>query len=55
MRCPKCRNRLVEIAVSLGDTELTMHSCSRCDARWWDQDGRLIDLQSVLALAASRR
>ncbi len=55
MRCPECRSSLVEIEVSLGDTHLTMHSCSRCDRRWWDRDGDLIELQDVLQLAASRR
>lgn len=55
IRCPSCDSKLVEIAVSLGDTRLTMHSCSRCDRRWWDRDGGLIELQDVLNLAAARR
>jgi hypothetical protein len=28
-----------------------MHSCIRCETRWWDQDGRRVALHHVLHLA----
>ena len=53
MTCPICRrHRLVEIRVDLGDAEVTLHSCSACDARWWDRDGEPLSLADVLALTA---
>lgn len=55
MKCPECGGGLVKIGVSLGDTTIAMHSCSRCDRRWWERDGQLIDLKDVLQLAAARR
>lgn len=52
--CPHCRRRLVEIAVQLSEIAVTMHACSACDRRWWDLDGRPLELDAVLALAAAR-
>jgi len=56
MRCPNCRNaRLVEIDLTLKDRRVTMHACSRCDVRWWDDGGERVGLHQVLELAAVRR
>ena len=53
MECPSCSSsRLVEIDITLQERRVTMHSCSRCDTRWWDSEGELVPLVSVLALAA---
>jgi hypothetical protein len=41
---------LVEIGLTLKDRKVVMHSCSRCDTRWWDSDGELLPLTSVLEL-----
>ncbi len=55
MACPTCRlSQLVEISVRMGDRNLTMRSCSRCEGRWWDSDGERLDLPGVLGLAARR-
>jgi hypothetical protein len=43
---------MVEIEMTLRDQRVTMHACSRCDTRWWDSDGELVPLSSVLQLAA---
>jgi hypothetical protein len=52
MACPTCRARsLVEIGMNLGDNRITLHSCSKCDTRWWDQDGSKVPVDGVLALA----
>lgn len=51
--CPHCHRRLVEIGVRLGDIRVTMHACSDCDHRWWDLDGRPLDLDVILILASA--
>jgi hypothetical protein len=57
MACPKCSARhLVEIGVTLQGKSVTLHSCSRCDSRWWDDEqGDVIDLDEVIDLATVRR
>ena len=57
MTCPKCAARqLVEIGVTLQGRNVTLHSCSRCDSRWWDDDrGEVIALDEVIDLATVRR
>ena len=37
-----------------GDAEVDFHSCHRCEHRWWDADGEVIDLTTVLDLARRR-
>lgn len=57
MVCPKCSARqLVEIGVTLAGKAVTLHSCSRCSNRWWDdEDGEVIKLDEVIDLATVRR
>ena len=57
MACPKCRvRRTVEIAVSLAGRMVTLHSCSNCDTRWWDdEEGSVINLRDVIDMATVRR
>ncbi|MFH1330706.1 MAG: hypothetical protein ABIJ48_08685 [Actinomycetota bacterium] len=33
------------------DVEVDFHNCHRCEHRWWDADGEVIDLTAVLNLA----
>jgi Zn-finger nucleic acid-binding protein len=55
MVCPNCRSaRLVEIAMTLREQRVTLHSCPSCEQRWWDQEGRTVGLRSVIDLVASR-
>lgn len=52
MPCPMCSHgRLVEIELTLKERRVTMHSCSRCEAKWWDQDGEQVAVGRVLDLA----
>ncbi len=52
MSCPKCRaGDLTEIGLLLRGKSVTMHSCSRCETRWWDADGERVQLHHVLRLA----
>jgi hypothetical protein len=56
MTCPNCRGaRLVQIGLTLKERKVTMHSCSKCDTRWWDSDGEQVGLTNVLELATVRR
>ena len=56
MSCPNCRaSQLVEIGMNVGDNRVTMHSCSKCDTRWWDRDGSRLGVDGVLQLATVRR
>lgn len=56
MTCPRCKaSRLVEIGVTVGERQLTMRSCSACDSRWWDSDGKALALPGVIELATARR
>ena len=52
--CPNCHRHLVEIAIQLNETKVTMHACSSCEHRWWDRNGQTVELGRVLALASSR-
>jgi len=44
----------VEIEVTLREQRVTMHSCSRCDSRWWESEGESMGLPSVVELATGR-
>lgn len=57
MDCPKCHARhTVEISVNLSGRSVTLHSCSACDIRWWDDDqGEVINLREVMELATVRK
>lgn len=56
MSCPVCRDkRLVEIHVNLRGSQLTLRSCSHCETRWWETDGRQVPLTNVFELAAPER
>jgi Zn-finger nucleic acid-binding protein len=53
--CPVCSSTLVEIRLS---AELAMHSCSRCERRWWKRGAEAAGLDDVLesvAVSAGRR
>jgi len=55
MTCPTCRSSaLVEIGLHVHDQVVTMHSCSVCENRWWDQGGERVTLPSVLELVATK-
>ena len=54
MTCRVCRrDDLVEINLSLRGSTITMHSCSSCEARWWDREGEELALGQVLSLVTA--
>lgn len=48
--CPDCGARdAIQIKLTLPDgTGVDFNSCHRCEHRWWNSDGRVIDLTTVL-------
>ena len=56
MDCPSCRTRkVVRIGVTLKGASVTLSSCSACDLRWWEQDGSVVGLTQVFAMAGPER
>ena len=52
MTCPLCNiANLVTIAMTVNQRQLTLHSCSRCETRWWKADGDQVGLGDVLNAA----
>ena len=42
----------IQIELSLPDgTEVEFCSCHRCENRWWNQDGRHVDMAQLLQMA----
>jgi hypothetical protein len=46
---------VVRIGVTLKGAPVTLLSCSACELRWWEQDGMVIGLRQVCAMAAPER
>lgn len=43
---------MMKINLYMAGTPMVMHSCTSCEARWWDDaDGQRVNLGGVLALA----
>lgn len=50
VECAKCGARdAIQIRLTLPDgTGVDFNSCHRCEHRWWDADGEVLDLTTVL-------
>ena len=56
MLCPLCSvAHLVSISMQVNERTLTLHSCSRCETRWWDCDGENVGFRDVLGHAKVRK
>lgn len=52
MRCPECSSdTYVEIAMTLGEQQVSFHRCGRCETQKWESGDQDVDLKSVLKLA----
>lgn len=52
MTCPLCHiANLVTIAMTVNQRQLELHSCGRCETRWWKADGDQVGLGDVLNVA----
>lgn len=55
MTCPLCNiARLVTISMTVNARNLQLHSCSRCETKWWKADGENVGLTTVLDVAARK-
>jgi transposase-like protein len=57
MDCPVCGlSDVIEIKHRLPDgSEVQFFSCHKCEEKWWDKAGQLIDLRQVLDLVRKAR
>jgi hypothetical protein len=53
--CPTCRSTVIEVPVEIGSEPLTIIRCSHCDSHRWERNGEVVDLVTVLDLAAEER
>jgi hypothetical protein len=53
--CPRCDASLVEIRLDQAGRMMVMRSCSTCDSRWWQRDGKDVALTAVLDTVASTK
>jgi DNA-directed RNA polymerase subunit M/transcription elongation factor TFIIS len=53
LTCSACgATNVIEIELTLPEgSEVAFYSCHQCEARWWNRDGKALDLEVVLDLA----
>jgi hypothetical protein len=53
--CPTCKQGdLITISMTLSDRDLTFTTCHMCEAKWWERDGDLVPLTSVIDLVVKK-
>ena len=56
MRCPRCAGEAItNIAIDADakdEKSLMFYSCRRCEEKWWERDGAMIELREVLDLTS---
>jgi len=53
--CPTCKQGdLITISMMLSDRDLTFTTCHLCEAKWWERDGDLVPLASVIDLVVTK-
>ncbi len=56
MQCERCRKaNLIEIKMTVGETELTFRRCGKCELQAWRGEDGEMPLSRVLELAHVRR
>lgn len=57
LTCRSCgADSVIQIELTLADgTEVDFYSCHRCESRWWNRDGKPLELEAVLDLASKPR
>ena len=53
LTCNTCgRNSVIQIELTLPDgSEVVFCSCHRCESKWWDRDGEVLDLDALIDVA----
>jgi hypothetical protein len=53
--CPRCAGNLIRITLELDGRPVEMRSCSRCDKRWWHDEGRDQSISGMLGREPARQ
>ena len=53
LSCTTCgQNSVIQIELTLPDgSEVVFCSCHRCESKWWDRNGEVLDLDSLIDVA----
>lgn len=53
LSCNTCgQNSVIQIELTLPDgSEVVFCSCHRCESKWWDRDGEVLDLDALIDVA----
>jgi Zn-finger nucleic acid-binding protein len=53
LTCNTCgQSSVIEIELTLPDgSEVVFCSCHRCESKWWDRDGEVLDLDALIDVA----
>jgi DNA polymerase III alpha subunit (gram-positive type) len=53
--CPNCQQGdLITISMSVSERDLTFTTCHLCEAKWWEDEGELVPLSSVIDLVVRK-
>lgn len=47
-KCAKCQRDMVSLNLEIESAKRTLHSCSNCDIRIWEDEGSSVSLETVL-------
>jgi len=49
--CPDCgAHELMSVKLIVADSPVEFTSCQACEGKWWERDGEMVTLDSVLTL-----
>jgi hypothetical protein len=53
LTCNTCGQKsVIQIELTLPDgSEVVFCSCHRCESKWWDRDGEVLDLDGLIDVA----
>lgn len=55
LECPTCKQGdLITITMSVSERDLTFTTCHLCEAKWWERDGDLVPLASIIDLVVKK-
>ena len=53
--CPTCQQGdLITITMAVSERDLTFTTCHLCEAKWWERDGDLVPLASIIDLVVKK-
>jgi DNA polymerase III alpha subunit (gram-positive type) len=54
-RCPSCKQGdLITIEMAVSERDLTFTTCHLCEAKWWQRDGEMVPLASIIDVVVKR-